>query len=1041
MTFALLLAFTIAVLARAIDTLFKRGWYGARLYRPIVRIAGRWWQRRSARWRATVATRWLPMWIGIRLIPRIGGGAPEGIPGYLRIRVVNPRVSTLWSENFESTLPSGASAVTLWHSLGTEAGTDNSINYWNVTSGSPTYSAHVVTMPSGAGLDGGHQDWADVVFVVRFTWATSATSSAYLHYVDSNNWIRIAANSANIFLQKKVAGVQTTVTTTANGGLVNGTSYWLSIQGTGTTYSSAISADSAGSKGATIVSANGTISDSAVQKGRVAIDTSGAQVTFGGAFSNVCIVQTVSTLIGPNFWSPVVSSGEPAFCLSAASPQAGTYSASIQLNGVSPASGSGSWQQSTTLAATQATTQTLLQGQIKASAGTANISAGGLTTTNGTSSFANQTATGSMTANPTVSCNFSGAAGTAYFDSLSIVAQGVEITSDLPHLHRVTYEVRGMQPGNPGSNALGSFTIALFPPGSDGYAAAKAIYDQLDYIQRVEFYLGYSATDIGLGRLVYAGIITDIRRDYGGSVALFEISGVSDLFWANYNRPFPGELLSANYGSGLGSSADYRQARHYFGTNELGAADTFNPFTSANYTSTNAPSLSAGTWSGTTDNGLNVASCSTGTGAILISKTGITPGAQYNRVLVEVSGRLLPSSDTTNAGGCGIGITTSNASASTSVIAWIRAKANAGTGQSDLDVVLNSYNAGSLTQQVSSSALTNTEDAEGYVTFTVQLQFAILTGTTGLGLSSATVNGKVVFGGATGTTLITATWATAANVTMFPLLFFAAPATGSATCYLTNLIQVARYSDDLNTNAAVYKPGTIGTPTHSLPFLTEPGPTFLEIWTRVAAREGWYWRYTPQAYTVGSKPLGSVDLASDPGTDRTTSCIFSRRDGNLLRLAMSANADQIASGTVSSGTSGTDSGGIAPWRDISTITKYGVIDDQSLAVTAPNFNELQIAAKQISSNKVNLSSVGSKVATVLRDAATADKWRELDHVLIDDPEQNINRLSARILAYTFTEGSVSQDITLDQFSVDDPTLLLKRLQGGVFQMANKFGNR
>src|SRR6185312_590950 len=248
-----------------------------------------------------------------------------------------------------------------------------------------------------------------------------------------------------------------------------------------------------------------------------------------------------------------------------------------------------------------------------ASAGTANVSAGGVTTGNAGTSYGAVTGTGAMTVNPTVSCNYSGAVGTAYFDSLAITNPAWLITDDLPHLHAITYEVRAMQPGNPGSSAIGSFTIPLFPPGSEQYAAARAIYDRLDYFQRVEFYASHDGAS--LGNLVFARIITGIRRGTGQAPVL-ELTGISDVGLLNLSRPLPGEILRLSYGTGLSTTASYRQARNYLGTNELGVADNFSPYTSANYTSTNAPSLAAGTWSSTTDDGLSVVTCSTGTGAV-----------------------------------------------------------------------------------------------------------------------------------------------------------------------------------------------------------------------------------------------------------------------------------------------------------------------------------------------------------------------------------------------------------------------------------------
>ena len=54
----------------------------------------------------------------------------------------------------------------------------------------------------------------------------------------------------------------------------------------------------------------------------------------------------------------------------------------------------------------------------------------------------------------------------------------------------------------------------------------------------------------------------------------------------------------------------------------------------------------------------------------------------------------------------------------------------------------------------------------------------------------------------------------------------------------------------------------------------------------------------------------------------------------------------------------------------------------------------------------------------MRDPDTADKWRELDKVMIDDPWMNVFQQVARVLAYTFDEGLATQSVVLDQFGED-----------------------
>lgn len=556
-----------------------------------------------------------------------------------------------------------------------------------------------------------------------------------------------------------------------------------------------------------------------------------------------------------------------------------------------------------------------------------------------------------------------------------------------------------MQPGNPGSNALGSFTIPLHPPGSPGYRAAKATYDQLRRYQRVELYAGRSPNGIGLGKLVYAGIITGIQKAYDQNPT-YQLTGVSDVGLANYSRPFPGELLSNDVTSAT--------LKSYLGTNELGWSDTFNPFTSGNYTSTHVPGTTSGTWTGTTDDGFNVVSCATGSGAALISKTGAAPGDRWNTEFVEVTGRLSPSNDAASAGSVGIGLTVSNANVSDGVAVWFTAKKQA--GRYNLDVAAANYSGGSRTAINSAiNALVNTEDPQGMIPFTIGLLITYGGASSSAKNVTAIINGKVVI----------SQYAIQYNPlasTQYPFLFFGIPATGSATGYFTNLVQFTRFTTDGGSTAAAFGNGSISASSVSLGYGVDPGPTFLETWTRLATRNAGYWRYTPQPYVIGTRTLGTVDFATDPGTDLTSKVIFRRRDGNLAGLEINNNADPLAADTALTGQATPDGGGTSYWRDIATLSKYGVIQDEALSFTHSDFNSLRRASYQVNANKIALDTLGAKTATVLREPSTADTYRELDKATFDDPEMGVNNLACRILARTFTEGATTETLILDQFS-------------------------
>jgi hypothetical protein len=305
--------------------------------------------------------------------------------------------------------------------------------------------------------------------------------------------------------------------------------------------------------------------------------------------------------------------------------------------------------------------------------------------------------------------------------------------------------------------------------------------------------------------------------------------------------------------------------------------------------------------------------------------------------------------------------------------------------------------------------LSNVDDPDGFIPITIGLLWSMGGNSGNTSQLTLFVNGKVLIG------------QYGANVdpgtgTQYPFVKFSVPSSGTANVYLMNLVQMTRFTTDGPSTAAVFGNGTITTSTRSMQFGVDPGPNFLDAWTKLATRTGWYWRYTPQAYVVGTRTLGTVDFAADPGTDRSNSVIFRRRLGNLLSLRLTANADAFTSGTAAIGQATIDGGGIGFWRDIATMTKYGVLDDQSIAFSSADFPSLRRHAYSITNNKILTGTAAAKTAVVLRDAETVDQWRELDKVLIDDPDLGIYNLSARIIGYTFTEGDVKQTLYLDQFS-------------------------
>lgn len=578
---------------------------------------------------------------------------------------------------------------------------------------------------------------------------------------------------------------------------------------------------------------------------------------------------------------------------------------------------------------------------------------------------------------------------------------GKEICNDLPHLHQVTWQERAYQPGNPGNSMLGAFTIPLHPPYTKGYKAAKFFYDQLDYYQRIEAYIGYNPRAIGLGKLKFAGIVDDISGpSWGPDGLMYELSGQSDLLLANLSRPFPGEFLSNDVTSAM--------LKSYLGTNELGWADTFNPFTAGNYTSTSIPAHSSAAWSAATDDNSAVVTASTGSGAELLSKIGASSSDRWFTQFAEVTGRLNPSSDTANAGEFGVGLSSSPANMNDSVVAYAVA-VKSGSRYTITAQIINYVGGSGTVSQGTPTALVNVDDPQGKIPLTVGLLLTTSGNSNGTGTATLIINGKA---------LPQLAVSGVSTRVKYPSVHFGVGGSGSPQGFFDQLVQMTRFTQDGPSTKASFVPGNVPASPVSLAYGNDPGPSFLEAIARLATRNGSYLRYSPQPYQVGVRTLGTMDVSPSPGNDLTAQVILSRRKGNLVGLARSANADYLASDTAVTGQSTLDGGGIGFVRDISTMLKYGVLQDEVLSFTHSDYNSLRRGGYSILQNKINVGAFGSKTATVMRTEDVAEKVAMLDRVKVNDPETNINNLSTLILGRDFTEGAPSEVLYLDQFSAE-----------------------
>lgn len=336
--------------------------------------------------------------------------------------------------DFEATTTSPASTATLWHSLGTEAGTANSIAYWTILAGSPTYSAHVVTMPANGQMSGGHTDWTDCTFTCRFTFATSSAPAVFIR-APTGGWgnaLLLWASSSTALSMEVGQGDLGSATTTIPA-LVNGTSYWFQLSLSGVTATGKLFADSAGAMGAQIGS---TLTFNAAVGHTTALAASGhvgiaevggtAGCSFGGAFANVCTVTgPIPTTGAGAAWAVNNTGGEPAFAWSKTNPYSGAYSLSIYL---ANSAGSGYWSAPSTVFPIGTHTLSIAM-KASATMGITRATASGDSSPNANLSTFDgawhlQSATAASTLNEGIVLFCSSGTGTAYWDNLVVSPAG-----------------------------------------------------------------------------------------------------------------------------------------------------------------------------------------------------------------------------------------------------------------------------------------------------------------------------------------------------------------------------------------------------------------------------------------------------------------------------------------------------------------------------------------------------------------------------------------------------------------------------------------
>ena len=441
---------------------------------------------------------------------------------------------------FGNAKPGGmGNIVTAWHSLGTEAGTDNSIAYWDTAiNGAWSFASHIASPAANNDsiLIGGHADWdATVGIQVQARIAAARVGGAVGICVQSSGdgYYVVIDSTTAVDLYKRVSGVFTLLSSLTVPAFTLGNPLWINVQKLGGLVGWLVAPDSSGVPGTWTQS--GGFNDTTFTKGRVAIRSnhSLSDTTFGGAFNNVFVVKTPGPFNGA-LWTPVVVQGEPAFAWSDQSFNSGTRSLSIYNatnNGQgywtmapSPALPSGTYTLSgSSRAVTGATPSNFYVGQSNSVLVTTNPG----TVDNNWHSY---TATGACTVNNMFALAYG--LGTYYFDTISTrlgnyIPNGLVVGNDLWASAGITSQgpisIAPVLNGTPAASSYGSLPIKFAEVVADANANNVITIDHIPA-------WGRKIKLIVMGRSDTNAVNTNVNLRFNGDVIATDYTGQLTYF-------------------------------------------------------------------------------------------------------------------------------------------------------------------------------------------------------------------------------------------------------------------------------------------------------------------------------------------------------------------------------------------------------------------------------------------------------------------------------------------------------------------------------
>jgi hypothetical protein len=575
---------------------------------------------------------------------------------------------------------------------------------------------------------------------------------------------------------------------------------------------------------------------------------------------------------------------------------------------------------------------------------------------------------------------------------------GVEVISDLPHLHQSSWTVRALMPGIPGAASLGDFTIRLPGVRSATYKTNRDVYAQLAVGQRVEAYLG----DMTHSRPKFTGIITKPpRRTLSGDA--IEVTGSDSLWMLQQTQLYPGEILGAggNTSDLMSIALGHRQvlwSDDFANYNGLGSGPT-----SANY------AVGSG-WSWFLDTaytGLPVIGNGSVNGASVSTTATWTVNKEFNwsgggvarASMVTLTGTMVAGTDTTQAVSAEIlAPTDNNASFQNGYMSRaIMRQTGAGTGLYNVDLEVWQASGGAYARFVqTTNVMTNLPSV---LPFELQMVFYQLG--TNL-LIRVLLNGKDANCVATFGSSVSATGAvgfrTGWNAGGSPIL----------------LVNTFRFDSRVgNWGTPRFAVANLFSYTTLSESIISSAQSHLDIAMLSATMDGTLIRKTPgRGITADTIDYDRGRLAGGfVGSDLSSDIVF-EEDVNVVDAEDAPVADTFATSTRVNAVSGGGSGGSAessPRANIGDVVLTDTVSD----VGIPTAALLAAYARTVAARKTNASRAVQ--VTVIRTPEQADRWREMDLVKVNIPSLDINDQVLMVLGYTFTEQDPQQTVWFSQF--------------------------